>query len=103
MRRAEPWVGPGSGRVAPDAIAVPTIAFTTDAPPRGDAEPRGAGLSEAAAQAIRDALGGDEGRMNALHLPLLLRLARDLPEDREPLVAMLRAINRHDAIRVRLR
>lgn len=90
------------GRDPPDTIAVPTIAFTTDAPPRGDHEPRGWALSEPSAQALRAALGGDDARMNALHLPLLLRLARDRPEDREPLVAMLRAINRHDAIRVRL-
>ena len=83
-------------------MAVPTIVFTTDAPPRGGHEPRGDELSEPTAQAIRDALGGNDGRMNALHLPLLLRLARDRPEDREPLVAMLRAINRHDALRVRL-
>ena len=82
---------------------MPTIAFGPDAAAPADGPPPAAAeLSAASAQALREALAGDAGVLNALHLPLLLRLARDRPADRAPLVSMLRAINRHDAIRVRL-
>lgn len=81
---------------------MPRISYSTHRTPRADGESAGAEVSAPVAQAVRQALGAEEGTMNALDLPLLLRLARDLPQDRAPLVELLRAINRHDAIRVRV-
>lgn len=77
-----------------------TIRFGPTAGSAAGAPPIDVPVSEPTSMAIRAALGGDAGALNALHLPLLLRLARDSATDRDALVAMIRAVNRHDAIQV---